>query len=476
MTRTYAGLCASALALLASTGHAQTRFLWPDDTAAISRYETPEECLAAAHRVQARLSQWGPVWEDTLTFTLERATAPLPTAVQATARQCSARFKAETAPVTDFAPLLALYLAAGRDADAATIVRRRLAVVAATAPRERAAVLDSALLGYLTTPFGNAIVSPHPARVAAAESLLVVLSHLPDTLLSLKDRVMPVFVLMRAAQNTGDTTAVRRVGQGLLDRMAWLSNADRRSEYYEQLGSILAYFAMNMVHDRTLLDSLRHGTTGYIALKRSYWARASGERPEALHFPIGEIAPAVHADTWFRNGDTSMARPSTGQLALVVFLDYACREPNWDACSGTYPALRRLAARYPNLQITVAASTHGFYTNLAPPTLPQEAEVLRHWWQDYHRLPGALGVSFTPFWRLDAPDSRRVDQAVANTTSYSFGRSWEVGPGSAFLVDRHGVIVEVGKLGSHESFGVPDFEAHLAQLVDVLLARPESAS
>jgi hypothetical protein len=473
--RRWIGLCALVVVLLARAGQAQTRFEWPTDTVDVTRYTTPEECLAATRRVKIHAQQWGPVWADTLAFTPERATAPLPPAVLETARRCSARFVAETAPLADFAPLMTLYLLAGRDGEAAIIVRRRLAAVAATALRERAAVLDSALEGYVYVPFGDASLESQPIRLAAAESLLVALTRLPDTALSVSDRMQSAFQLMRAAMNAGDTAALRRVGQVFVDMRARLSAADRRSPFYEAWGGMLSYLALNMMHERALLDSLRHSTASYVALKRSYWAQASGERPDALQFPIGETAPAIHGDSWFRGGDTSVARPTKGKLALVVYLDYECRDVSW-GCAGDYAALRRLALRYPAVEVTVMARTHGYFSTLAPPTPGEEAGVLRQWWQEYQRLPGALAVTYTSFWRLDAPDSRRIDHAVANETRYSFGRSWKLQPGMAFLVDQDGIILDAVKLGVRDSFGIPDEETHLGQLIDVLLTKRHPVS
>jgi hypothetical protein len=450
---------------------AQVSFAWPSDTGDVARYTTVEECLAATERVRSRLASWRPVWSDTLPLTPERAGAPLPSAVIETARRCSARFSATTAPVTDFAPLQRLYLLADRDVDALTILRRRLAAVAPRALRERAAVLDSALEGYLSNSFGAPGNPPRPVRLATAESLLAEAEHIPDSLRPIQARMTPAFQLLREAKNAGDTSMVRRVAQRYIDIITRASPADRRTSFYQAYASISRYVALVTMDETALLDSLRHSTASYVALKRAMWAKASGERPEALHFPIGQLAPPVEGTFWFGRGDSSAPRPTKGKIGLVVYLDYGCRQMSNAQCWPAYASLRRLAQRFPALEVTIMARTHGFFSGMAPPTPAEEAQALHEWWQEFHHLPGALSVTATEFWRLPAPDRRRIDRSTVNETRYSFGRSWELEPGMAFLVDRDGTIVEVGELGLKDSWGIPDVETHLTRLLEILFQR-----
>jgi hypothetical protein len=454
---------------------AQTRFAWPSDTGDVTRYATVEECLSATARVRTSVEGWATVWADTLQLTPERAKAPLAAAIVETARRCSARLPAaDTAPVTDFAPLMQLYLLAGRDADAETIMRRRLARIAPTALRERIAVLDSAVQGYLSTTFGSQLrfqsqMYANPVRLPAAESLLVEVGRLPDTLHTVKDRLLPVFNFLRAAKVAGDTARIQWASQQYLNLDTRLSGVDRRSEFYAGIGAPLAYLALAAQQEAAQLDSLRHSTAAYVAFQRAAWAHASGELPEALGFPIGERAPVIAGDFWFHRDDSSATRPSKGKVSLVVFLDTKCHmAPD---CWGPYASMHRLAQRFPALDITVAVRTHGYFSQMAPPTPAGEAEVMREWWQEFHQVPGALAVTNTDFWRLDPPDRRRIDRATPNETHYSFGRTWQTIPGMAFLVDKGGTIVGVGMLGMHDVVAVPDVEELFARLIEVLQSR-----
>jgi hypothetical protein len=463
------------LAAAARPVGAQTRFAWPSDTGDVARYTTVEDCLAAVVRVRSRVETWAPVRVDTLQLTPERASAPLPAAVEATARRCSASLPAaEKAPVADFAPLMQLYLLARRDADAETIMRRRLAAVARTALRERVAVLDTAVQGYFVATFGDVLqtqsqMQADPVRLPAAESLLVEVSRFPDSLHSVKDRLLPVFLFLRAAKVAGDTARIRWASQRYLALDARLSASDRQSPFYEQGGASLAYLALTTQEESALLDSLRHSTAAYVALQRAAWAHASGELPQALRFPIGTQAPAIAGDFWFHRRDSSATRPAKGKVSLVVFLDTKCHM--FPTCWGPYASLHRLAQRFPALDITVAVRTHGYFSKMAPPAPAEEADELRKWWQGFHQLPGALAVTNTDFWRLDPPDRRRIDRPIPNETHYSFGRTWQTTPGMAFLVDQGGTIVGVGMLGMRDMFTVPDMEEYFAQFIEILQAR-----
>jgi hypothetical protein len=77
-------------------------------------------------------------------------------------------------------------------------------------------------------------------------------------------------------------------------------------------------------------------------------------------------------------------------------------------------------------------------------------------------------VTATDFWRLPAPDRRRIDRDVANITNYSFGQDWRVfrlGLAPAYLVDRAGIIVDVSNLADRFN------EVRIAQLIEALFAQ-----
>src|SRR5690606_8113878 len=141
---------------------------------------------------------------------------------------------------------------------------------------------------------------------------------------------------------------------------------------------------------RALLDSLRHSTAAYVREYRR-------QRPKAVNVPYGQPAPALEADVWLGCGDRCEPRPTPGRVALVVFFYHdVVRELPYDrynsvggssgakAIRGDSPrlvyTLRRLADRFPGLDITIVTRTHGFFGYLKEDmTAEKEAELLRRW-------------------------------------------------------------------------------------------------
>jgi hypothetical protein len=461
----------TSLMLLASVlgaphAAAQTRLTWPDSSPHIERYATAEQCLSAVGRVRDSLDQHSIVWGDTLALTREETLAPLPPIVRETARRCGGgALQAATAPLADFAPLLQLYLLSGDDSGAAALVARRLKSIPAAADRERASVFDSLVSAYLAQPYEKVrSLAAQPARLADADRWLSRLGTM-TTASPWPVRQLAYALLMDAAWDAGDSARVRKGADGVLAIGRALTPADRRSNDFP-LAELTMYRAMGRLHEFALLDSLRHGTAGYVALQRTIWSAASGERPDAMRFPLGEPAPPLEGQFWFRRGDSTGTRPTKGKVSLVVFLaPKLCTESN-RYCWIAYAALHRLATRFPRLEITLVSETRGYVSNMAPPTPAQEAETLRHFWLDRDQLPGALVVAVTDYWRLPAPDRRRIDRDVPNRVHYSFGRTWVTADGpEAYLVDRQGTIVDVRNLTLRSE------ERRLAEILEVVFAQ-----
>jgi len=110
-----------------------------------------------------------------------------------------------------------------------------------------------------------------------------------------------------------------------------------------------------------------------------------------------------------------------------------------DRCTSELYELRRLSARFPQLQITVVDQTAGSFAYLPPPTPADEAALARQW-LDAYRIPGAvLAVSNTPHWNLPNPDGRRIDKKTPNATAYDFGTGFMLS--GIFLVDQEGLVI-----------------------------------
>ena len=468
---------ARALAMLAAGmacamhATAQTRFQWPDTASQVAHYINMEDCLAANERVKASVMRHDEltVWHDTLPQNPREALEPQPAQVTETAKHCAARFVEPKVDVHDFAPALLLFLAAGRDSDAAALVERRVAVVPPKSTRVRGAVVDSAVDIYL---------SARPSRLAAAEDLLL---HRARASTDRVERLKAYAALLRATRNAGDTARSMRAARWVVDVADSLTVAERQSEAFEKLGDgiggqLLVYDALDeLTGFRTRMDSLRRSTVAYAKLERDNWSRATGERPEALQIPIGEKAAGLTADFWYPGTAASAQRPTRGRTALILFLEHASCIGGDASIGDAGPAapcvarmseVRRLAERFPTLEVDIVMSTHGQFMYL-PPTAPAAEAALIKEWVDAHHVPGAvLGVTSTPFWRLPDPDSRRVDKDRPNYMGYSFGKSWKVGSGSMFLVDSNGIIANAWRLREDE----------LGQFIEVLTHRTDKAN
>jgi len=464
------------LGLVTPAAQGQTLFARPD-TLDVARYTTVEECLAAITRVKDSVEnqpEW--IWRDTLPATQSRlaadARAPLPAPVEAVARRCSARFRGGAAPLVDFGPLLSLFVAADRDADADTLLARRLKEVGPTADRERAAVLDTAIhvylaLNQLAGQFYALPLFAHPARLAAAESLVTALVQIKTVPWEAR---LDAYGELGISASSVDTALAGRAAKAMLAVVNGLSDLERRSSAFRSRAWEITA-ALWFDKRAALLDSLRHGTAAYAALWRELWGEVAGKDSAVLDGfarPIGRPAPPIQSDWWFGRDDSTVVRPVKGKVNLVLFLnpgDFSCfEEDGTSLCNRTYAGLRRVAQRFPTLEITLVAQTYGFFDKAAPPPPDVEATLLRRAWLAERHLPGTLAVTNTPFWRLPAPDRRRINRDVPNVTNYSFGRTWHV-PNwifPPFLIDQDGRIVETQ---------FRSFDADLPEMIAILLAR-----
>jgi hypothetical protein len=450
----------------------QTLFMWPKDSAHVTAHATVDACLEAAKRTDRRF-QKPLLWRDTLPNTRARhaaeARATLPTVVRSVAQQCTERFLAATTPLSDFAPLLHLELAAGLDSTARVLIERRFAAIGAKGGDERVAVLDTVLDAYLGQYGTNSFFLVRPARRTAAESLLTHEMRAVPWQTRLRDGMG----LMYAAWDAADSVQAQRLANWEIALAASLTEDQRRTNdftmYSEQLNQALAISQRG-----ALLDSLRRSTSAYAALYRAQLEVLTGHHgmPAGLVKPIGESAPAISADYWLPRNDSLAARPVKGKVNVVAFLRPYFGFDNALSYHKMYATLHRLAERFPKVEFTLVARTKGFFSYAAPPPPSAEAAMMGDAWLRNRDLPGVLAVTNTPFWRLPAPDRRRIDRQTPNDTRYSFGRSWlqpiKVDDGeievALFLIDEKGVVVDA-------PYGLSAVDADWPEMIEILFER-----
>jgi hypothetical protein len=402
---------------------AQTLFAWPDTLVDYAHYGTPEECLAAVNRLRLGVA-WG---ADRDTFPAD-PDAPLPAAITATAKRCAANFNtpgtADTVEPRDLPVLMSLDLMAGDDDAGHAVAARMTASVAKQPVPVRAAMLAAVLHRY---------VEAAPPRIADVQRVIAELQRLgPQASAARRDAFT---ALGTYAQETMNTTLLKVANDGWLDEVAYLPDSLKNDPGFR------AAIVLGAANNAALLalPQLASGDTS------AYWNRVSmavkrivGDAPgvDAFLAQFRRRAPAIEGDFWFHRDSVAAPRPTRGTVGLVVFVDAECGS----SCAGGYAALRRTAQRFgPALQITLVATTHGYF-RLRPPLAPaEEAEAMRQYFFDYLHLPGALAISTTRFARRPDPD-RRLVAGVFGTLQRYDGEGRHVTPMLAFVVNRDGSI------------------------------------
>ncbi len=495
-TRIYRfGLLAAGAVLLSVPASAQTLFTWPDTTVDIAAYTTVEECQAAVVRslsyTDSRRDLTTGVWVDTLPLdSLDvQGPRPLSAAVVETARRCGERFSgADTVSLSDFYALFRLYLQAEWDDRARTLVNRRLTAIEDSNSTERAAVLDS-VLPVLLARGSRGVGAP---RFAMAEDLVNAWAPRVADRVKRLDLYTAVSSFFGTDPDSATTARILRIAQKvgvILDSLTQrdideLTSATEAFGDGAETGGDFAqryYALLNAVLGRqTFLDSLRHSTAAYVKLKRDNWAQATGMLPESYRFgaPLGEHAKPIEADIWLGYDPSKGPRPTPGRVSLVVFLDnHECsgvpRVPSrlQGYCARNLVPLRRLQARFPDLEITVVSRTHGHFLYLKDGITPQrEAELTKQWLEAYG-VNAPLAMTTGDFMQLPDPDSRRFERLSGNDINYSFGKGGEVKNGKAFLIDQDGIVVRV-----RDNVNRYAVYEDLNELIDILLEREHHLS
>jgi hypothetical protein len=428
----------------ASPVSAQVKFLRPSRGVDIRNYKTLEECAALTDRVWDSIQRHNPLSTDIDTFPYNIAVVerkkPFPPVLTEAAQACVAQIPAsnEIAP-EDAQMRVPLLLRANRDEEANHIIEQLIAKTppfnGTEADSKRTGAIQGALYWY---------ANARPIRFHAA--LQLVLKEANSTTVPYRR----IWLLSKAADlatKLNDSTRAKELTTLVLGEYHKMS-----PQQVSNLSPSQQRFMHNAVGSVTrqeLIDSLRSSVSAYITLRKTD-NRFLDRIPNGAR--VGERATPLQGEYWFTHGSPNatkaLVRPSPGKTSLIVFLSTACRrsieerEPRLhrgsarQECFGTYAMLKRLLQQFPNVELTIATQTYGYFWPGGPLQPEEEADYLRQWLLDFQKLPGALVVATTPFWHLDAPDNRRINDAISNEMSYV------TTPLHAVLVDRDGIIIE----------------------------------
>jgi hypothetical protein len=432
---------------------AQVRFTWPTAKLDVATYTNVDDCIAAVIRVADSVRNMEQTLPDTMPLSGDGdwATRPLVPAAGAVAKRCGARLTSDNVSADNFIPAMSLLLMTNRDNDADALAKKRLSAIPMSAAKDKMYILDSLVNVYLAA---------RPVRLEQADRVIAQIEKLGTQvpwLMLTRDYAR----VLRVARLVGDTARARAIAQKIVAQPEKLSEVERRGPDFKGLVGEVSLAILYLEHHR-VRDSLLRSTEAYVDLAQAYWKKTLyGEK---FGIPLGEQAPRIQADWWFPPTNNDTIRPRRGHITLISFLRSDCYE-NAD-CMNREVTMRRLAQRFPLLDITIVAGTHGtFGGNIRSPQ--EEAKLQVKLWREYYKIPATIAVENVPYWRLPDPDRRRIDQNEGNADRYRFGEKYV--PASDILIDENGKIVYWGNL-HRES------EADYAELIDILIHRIQSGN
>jgi hypothetical protein len=438
-----ASVLATALLVgMAGEAGGQNLFAAADSAPRYERYGTPAACVAAVRRLEVR-ARWGQN-PDTLPY--NRAVTLPPAAVEL-ARSCLRRFRPAAETPDSLArrnapAIFRLAAMVGNDSVAASSLESTL-----SEQRLKADSLDLLFTAAAVSAAGR------PVHLALARTLAARL----DRLGAVGERATGWWMSqhqlpLQAALAELDSAAIAGEAAALLANIGALPKAMVAAGIYDVQFSGVQALAAEMLPainagqvDSAVARLIRRG--GEILTPGALEASRLGAALPLL----GKSAPPLAADFWFGRpaGDTLF--PRSGRVTLVQYLDSRC-----SFCD--YSVLRRLKQRFGDrLDLVLVVETKGHFRSHPPLDPAREAELLRAFYLDFHRLPAILAVSTTPFTRHPAPDRRRVDQKVPAVERYRYGAG-------GLLVDRRGILVFPATTAT-----MRESEALVGRVIEVLL-------
>ncbi len=457
---------------LSNSVMAQTRFNVSQKKTDVSTYRHPEECIAAVERSAKTHKNNLKVWSDTAKLLHSELLDSLPASVVAEANRCVTTLKLNTLRELEYVNWIRAYLEADREQDAQEVLRRQLEIVSSKPLEDKIRVFINVR---------GAFESVRPVSLSVLSDLAdSVIKNLPDT--ALEQLIKIHMSQMHLAINARDSSYLHKEANRSLSFLNSLTPEQRSKEQYHGLKTSLANSAMQFLAEAEILDSLKKGTQAFLSLKRLLFTKAGARIDDKLPYAVGEKAAPIQGDFWFthksiHNSQSSIAnydlsKPSSGRVNLIVFLTGGChvnvlpsgiamRETNKSTCWDIYSSIKRLKEKYPEIDITIVASTFGSLATTDPIPPEAEASLLSDLWLKHHDLKATLSVSSTEFFKLSDPDRRRIDMSIENVKNYTFP-GVNIQPKVSFLVSPEGIIV-------HSAILTRSSERDFERLIDAMI-------
>ncbi len=429
---------------------AQTRFVLPDSRIDLSKYTFSESCLAVSERIQDSVNAVSTVRTDTLSFSQYNRMTPLAPAVVDATQRCFAHFDSEKIPLLTAGAAVKAYLIANQDVDAEKVIQRSLNAIPKT---------DSTKRGKALREFADLYLHAQPMRIAPAVQLFNELFPIWSSI-SLTERTAIVWSLVEAGNEIQDDAMVAKYTQIIFDEL----QSARANKIDDPKGigyaTLWTRGMLRMAHRKELLDSLATSAASYARYLTTLDELAMDRKMDWRQRAEAGPAPQINAKFWFPDAMKNTPYPRHGKISLIVSVVAEDGLLNNRAMSKNV-AMKRLKARFPDLDLVLVANTVGYFGGVEPPTIEREARLMDSLYHGFLTLPGPLAVIEVPFWRLPNPDKRRINE---NKEAWGGGKTFY---GSTTLVDSNGGLVYTSGLSG------PFGERYLEQLIEAVYRREQ---
>ncbi len=439
------GILPLVIVVISSEIGAQTVFSDPKPLSNFDVYLFPDQCATAVDRVIREIrTQDRTIW-DTMPSGQIREVRVWPEKVARTAASCSDRWDPLTVAVSEFGFLYPLYLTAGKQEAALKYRRRSMEYMQAFGADSTAVLIRRSL---------DAHARNRPVQIYLIDSLVRAAEELaPETTrnetIGPEWRAEKNWELRRLAIMAGDSSLAMIAAQRA--EKDWLSikrTADNSQWYSSSVGAALLNNAF--VHHKSRIEALKVSVTGYMDLVRKQERKVVQGQGASRNEAIGTQLPPIEAKYWFPEKPVNSI-PESGKISLVLTLNHVCaqgvRHPSVATCHRVFAQLRRIASRFPSLDIVILSYIEGFFQSQYPVDADKEAELKRAWLMDNRKLPGVFAIEDGASMRLPAPDNRIIDLfwTLPTMNAYTHGLNERRARGHMLLeltlIDRAGQVL-----------------------------------
>lgn len=461
----------------------QTLFKKPDTVANYSAYRYADECNAAVTRVTAEIDSKNKFWRDTLAFASTLILQDFPPEAKDVGKLCYSKINIDTIPVKHAGKWANYLNAAGMEKETENLLIRLM-----DSSRDRQAAL--ALRDIILPIYMNG----RPPRFDMCKKFYnLALNNIhKDSAFAL---MLLDFGMIKAAIKFGDFDLIVSLSKNGLKEYEKTPVKFRDDVHEVQMvynGGLGGALGVGNIYAE--LDSLSVSTVAYRKLRDKMWntyVPLLGNSPYADSIEV----PSLKGNWAFKNNfkvigenielsdsyskmQDGASRPVPGKINVITFIQGGCHQfstalkygrSNGHPSRNCWPqlaSLRRLKAKFPDVEVTVVSKTYGLYADGAPLKPELEADTLASYILGFHKIPALHLIAEGTFMRIPGIDNRRIDTGVDYQFDYEIdGRSLS-SAGNTLIVDESGKVFHSGPVVGAD-------ELIVAKKIEVVLKRME---